>query len=250
MIYIVHCKHPPWAIPCHPLVLRWCGWRLAGRPWCRGPCCSAPGPPHPSCCSCPAPAPAPACYHQRGENSCTGHFAWLPVWLGTTQDWSQRSLPAAWRAPWSLRLGEGEGAIVRAVTGHPWSLDVATIACRASARCVAHVTALHSGPPTSRAAARLSAVYSWYSCTAVQCRAAGQLYTVHRQLLGRPAAIVTPAQLGQQQPATFNNIKRNNLPLYTSTSRPGLPPPPPHSHKTHWSRVRCSRCALWSRGHL
>ena len=81
VIYIVHCKHPPWAIPCHPLVLRWCGWRLAGRPWCRGPCCSAPGPPHPSCCSCPAPAsapapaPAPACYHQRGENSCTGHFA-------------------------------------------------------------------------------------------------------------------------------------------------------------------------------
>ena len=81
VIYIVHCKHPPWAIPCHRLL--GCGWRLAGRPWCRGPCCSAPGSPHPapatsfSCCS--------SCYHQRGENSCTGHFALLPVWLETTQ---------------------------------------------------------------------------------------------------------------------------------------------------------------------
>ena len=162
VIHAVNCKHPPWAIPCHPLVLRWCGWRLAGRPWCRGPCCSAPGPPHPSCCSCPAPAPAPAPLVTTNEVK-------IPA-LGTLL-----CCRCGWRPPRTdhsahCRLLGGllghsalvrvKGAIVRAVTGHPWSLDVATIACRASARCLAHVTVLHSGPRTSRAAARLSAVYS------------------------------------------------------------------------------------------
>ena len=162
MIYIVHCKHPPWAIPCHPLVLRWCGWRLAGRPWCRGPCCSAPGPPHPSCCSCPAPAPAPAPLVTTNEVKIPA----LGTLLGCRCGWRPpRTDHSAHCRLLGGLLGHSalvrvKGAIVRAVTGHPWSLDVATIACRASARCVAHVTALHSGPRTSRAAARLSAVYS------------------------------------------------------------------------------------------
>ena len=162
MICIVHCKHPPWAIPCHPLVLRWCGWRLAGRPWCRGPCCSAPGPPHPSCSCCRAPAQLLLLLLlvTTNEVKIPALGTLLPVWLETTQDCSQRSLPDAWRAPWSLRLGEGEGCY-RA--GCHWSPLVT--GCRhhrvpPSARCVAHVTVVHSGPPTSRAAARLSAVYS------------------------------------------------------------------------------------------
>ena len=55
-----------------------------------------------------------------------------------------------WRPPradhgWSLLLGGllGHSALARVkgdLTAHPWSLVVATIACRASARCLAHVT--------------------------------------------------------------------------------------------------------------
>ena len=131
VIYIVHCKHPPWAIPCHRLL--GCGWRLAGRPWCRGPGCSAPGSPHPApATSCPA---APLV---------TTNEVKIPA-LGTLL-----CCRCGWRPPradhgWSLLLGGllGHSALARvkgAVTAHPWSLVVATIACRASARCLAHVT--------------------------------------------------------------------------------------------------------------
>ena len=121
---IVHCKHPPWAIPCHPLVLRWCGWRLAGRPWCRGPCCSAPGPPHPSCCSCPAPAPLVTTNEVK--------IPALGTLLGCRCGWGPpRTDHSAHCRLLGGLLGHSalvrvKGAIVRAVTGHPWSLDVAT----------------------------------------------------------------------------------------------------------------------------
>ena len=110
--------------------------------------------------SCPAPAPAPLVTTNEVKIPALGTL------LGCRCGWRPpRTDHSAHCRMLSGLLGHCalvrvKGAIVRAVTGHPWSLVVATIACRASARCVAHVTVVHSGPPTSRAAARLSAVYS------------------------------------------------------------------------------------------